>query len=239
MKYACLLLPTLFFSFAVRAQIQTPYNPNGDYHTWSLKGHAYYWTLGNSGGISYLAGIEYGFLKNQSIGIDGLIYQQTDSHDDAYDTTGKATNNSDNWQSWEKAVLLNYRYYFNLRRLREEDGLVLYALAFVRYGTIDRHWNPFYELGQNNQYSDDEVHRSAGLMLGTTFVDPDWPWIGIDINTGMFDKSKDISIVNNYGDTPVNTQHTGLGFRMAINMTYAFYRHRRPSGRSHAAVAGL
>jgi hypothetical protein len=49
----------------------TPYDPRANYRTWSIKGKVLpYPSLGNAGGVTVLLGLEYGFAKNQSIGVD-------------------------------------------------------------------------------------------------------------------------------------------------------------------------
>src|SRR5262249_27983962 len=144
------------------------------------------------------------------------------------------------WESWEKAVLLNYRYYFSFRRWREKHGISFYTLAFVRYGTIDAHWDPRYKISPEEEYIDQETHRSVGLMLGVNWGFPLWPRLGLDVNMGVFEKRKDmLTVDDNYNDPRVESFWTGLGFRMSVNATYAFYRHRRPSGHSRVPAGGL
>jgi hypothetical protein len=227
MKYvSCLILLVASLSSYAQGDTsllnRTPYDPKGDFHTWSLKGKVLAYPFGNGGGISYLLGVEYGFLKNQSIGIDGFVYHEWDVEDQATDTTGVGTQNGRDWSSWERALMLNYRYYFNFRKLRQKYGLALYTLAFARYGWINRRYDPGYIA---SYYTDTEKHRSVGLMLGGNLALSER--LGIDLNMGMFEKVKDISTVDKYGATPVPQTVTGPGFRLSLNVTYAFYHQRR------------
>ena len=229
------ILPLLIFlalAWPARAQdFQTPYNPKGNYHTWSIKGKVLPFLLGNGGGISGLLGIEYGFAKNQSIGIDGFIELQEDSDDNVYDTAGVKQDIGDYYFSKERAVFLNYRYYFNWKKLRDR-GIVPYLLCFLRYGKLDQHYDPDYPL--TSFLSNHEKHTSAGIMLGATSIIGANNRLGLDINTGLFDKQKVISTVylKNGVETTTASKPVGLGYRLSVNLTYWFYFKTKNSPRT-------
>jgi len=196
--------------------METPFDPRAAYQTCNLKGKILPWTLGNAGGVSGFLGVEVGFLKHQSIGVDGFLYLQESSSDQVYDTTGTKHNTGNYWNSTEKAVLFDYRYYFNFPRLRAKSGLVFYMLAYVRLGNIKRHYDPLFKEPYVDQR---ETHRSAGLSLGTT-IRAERHW-GIDVNAGLFEKEK--TITTSYADGRLVTQKpVGLGFRLSANVSYWF-----------------
>ena len=67
----------------------TPYDPHANYRTWSIKGKVLpYPALGNAGGVTVLLGLEYGFARNQSIGVDVFANWSEDSDDNVADTAG-------------------------------------------------------------------------------------------------------------------------------------------------------
>src|SRR5579864_510937 len=149
----------LFAPVKMRAQdTSSPYNPRGNYQTWSVKGKVLPFLIGNGGGVSGFLGTEYGFLKNQSIGIDGYLLLQEGSDDNITDTAGVKHDVGNYFSSVEKAVLVDYRYYFDFRRWRQK-GLVFYTVAYVRLGHISRQWDPLY---RNTWVRQEEDHRSAG-----------------------------------------------------------------------------
>jgi len=209
-------------SLSLAAQLETSYNPKADYHTWSVKGKVLpYPILGNGAGISVLLGVEYGFAMNQSIGVDVFSDWSENSNDNVADTAGVQHAFGDYYAGFEKALFLNYRYYFNFRRLREKKGVAPYLLVFFRDGKIYQHFDPLYPV--QSWISNRERQYSAGLMVGATMqsnLGPDR--LDLDINLGIFDKLKEISQVylENGVQTTVNSRPVGPGFRLSVNLVY-------------------
>ena len=101
--------------------------------------------------------------------------------------------------------------------------MLFYTLLFLRYGRISNHEDPAYK---NDYISKDEIHRSAGLLLGTSFSIAPSGRLGVDINTGVFEKEKEITTVYRDGGL-VKTRFekpTGLGYRLSVNLCYWFFR---------------
>jgi hypothetical protein len=194
---------------------ETPYNPAAGYRNWSIKAKILPWFLGDALGISGFAGFEYGITKNQSIGIDGFVYYEESSLDSVPDTTGLVHSVGDYWHSIERAILLDYRYYFNFQRLRRHTGITPYILAYLRYGRIDRYYDPLYPL--SDYWKDHEQHYSAGLQLGATFASWDIP---IDVNIGLFEKEKVIytQFLTHGVETSTNWRPVEMGFRLSVNL---------------------
>ena len=200
----------------------TPYDPHANYRTWSLKGKVLPFFLGDFGGISGLFGVEYGIGKNQSIGIDGFLELQENSDDGVQDTAGVTHKVGNYWHSSERAVFLNYRYYFSFQRLRRKKGIAPYMVAFLRYGKLDQYYDPLYKL--TSYYQNHEWDYSAGVLVGATF-----PWarrVGIDVNTGVFEKEKvkDTEYLAHGVESLVRSRPTGLGFRLSVNVEWWWRR---------------
>jgi hypothetical protein len=201
----------------------TPYNPGGDYHTCSIKGKVLPFILGNGGGFSTMLGLEYGFAKNQSIGVDAFFEYTGSSDDNVADTAGVVHDFGAYYTGLEKALFLNYRYYFNFQRLREKQGIAPYIVAFLRYGKIDQHYDPLYPLSR--WQSNKETQYSTGILIGGTAVVGGKGRLGLDVNFGLFEKEKVISAVylKNGVETMVNGRPIGIGFRLSVNLSYWFF----------------
>jgi hypothetical protein len=210
------------FPLALCAQFTTPYDPGGRFRNWGVKGKALPFVLGDEGGISALLGVEYGFAKNQSIGIDGFIELTSKSDNNSTDTAGVMHDVARYYHSTERALFLNYRYYFSSRTLRQKHGIVPYLLVFLRYGKIDQHYDPLYPLTSwLNNY---ETHYSGGLMAGSLFQLSHTGRLAVDVNTGIFLKQKDISTtyLHNHQTITDTSKPFGPGFRFAANLVYWF-----------------
>ncbi len=84
--------------------------PRANYRTWSIKGKVLpYPSLGNSGGFTVLLGLEYGFAKNQSIGVDVFANWSEDSDDNVADTAGVQHTTGNFYNGFEKALFLGYQ----------------------------------------------------------------------------------------------------------------------------------
>lgn len=210
---------------AVAIKRPTPYNSKAPYRTWSIKGKVLPFFLGNGGGLSGLLGVEYGFAKNQSIGIDGFAEYQENSDDMVADTSGVQHAIGDYWHSWERAVFLNYRCYFGFQRLRERKGIAPYMVVFLRYGKLDQYYDPLYPL--KSYYTNHERHYSGGILVGATFGIKGEKNLGIDVNFGVFEKEKQISTV--YLEHGIERMTHGNpvapGFRLSVNISW-WFRHR-------------
>jgi hypothetical protein len=197
---------------------ETPYNPAADTRTFSIKGKALPWLLGNGGGISFYLGLEYAIAKNQSIGIDAYTEFEQNSDDMVQDTSGTTHQIGDYWNSTEKAIFLEYRYYFNFQRLRKRYGIAPYLLAYVRDGKIDRAYDPLYPLMY--YWQDHERHYSAGLQVGAIIAEH-MPW-HVDVNIGLFEKEKEIhtEFLTHGVVTSTNWRPVEMGFRLSANYVW-------------------
>lgn len=200
----------------------TPYDPHANYHTWSLKGKVLPFLIGNAGGFSTLLGVEYGIGKHQSIGVDAFFEYQENSDDNVGDTAGVQHTVGNYWHSSERAVFLNYRYYFSAQWLRREEGIAPYTVVFLRYGKLDQYYDPLYPL--SSYYQNHEWDYSAGVLIGATF-----PWdrrVGVDVNTGIFEKEKvkDTEYLVHGAESLVRSRRPGLGVRVSVNLEWWWRR---------------
>lgn len=218
-----LLLLVFCLPLALSAQFVTPYDPTGTARFWAIKGKVLPFVLGDESGVSALLGLEYGFAKNQSIGIDAFAEFTTRTDDNAPDTAGVTHAIARYYHGRERALFLNYRYYFNYKGLRTDRGIIPYALVFLRYGKIDQHYDPLYPL--TSFLNNNETHYSAGLMAGSIFQLSHTGRLGVDVNTGVFIKQKDISTVYllNHDRSNFKSKPIGPGFRLSANLVYWFY----------------
>ncbi|MBS1606291.1 MAG: hypothetical protein JST42_26770 [Bacteroidetes bacterium] len=218
-----LLLILCCLPMALTAQFATPYDPHGNFRNWSVKGKALPFVLGDEGGISALLGVEYGFARNQSIGVDGFLEFISKSDNNGVDTAGVTHDVATYYRSREKALFLNYRYYFNFKNLRYDRGIIPYVLVFLRYGVIYQHYLPLYPL--TDFLTNNEKHYSAGIMAGSIFQLSHKGRLGVDVNMGIFLKRKDISSVYlvNHRQSTLSDSPLGPGFRLSANMIYWFY----------------
>ncbi|HWB93677.1 MAG TPA: hypothetical protein VG605_17575 [Puia sp.] len=105
-----LSIPMLFalcLPLALSAQFVTPYSPLANLRNWAIKGKALPFVLGDESGISALFGTEYGFAKNQSIGIDGFMELTSRTDDNSVDTAGITHSMARYYHGRERALFLN------------------------------------------------------------------------------------------------------------------------------------
>lgn len=208
---------------ALSAQFITGYDPLGHSRNWSIKGKVLPFVLGDESGISALAGIEYGFSKNQSVGIDGFFESTSKSDENSIDTAGVMHPVSQYYHGTEKAVFFNYRYYLKCGNLREKRGIAPYLLTFLRYSRIHQHYDPLYPL--TGWLTNDEMQYSLGLMGGALIQFSHTGRLCLDINTGVFMKKRNITTVYLKDRLPftVSSNPLGPGFRLSVNLVYWFY----------------
>ncbi len=195
--------------FAQSTSNETPFNPKADYNTMVLKGKILPFVFGNGGGINLFLGGELGFLKNQSLGVD-LYLLAVGGSSEIYDSIkkeyvpGYASGRND------KAVFVNYRYYFAPQKFRQKQETVFYVGTFFRYG----YWFFNYEDGyKTNIVSQNEKSFSEGVLLGFQ--------AGIfDVNVGVYYRQlhgrEVLATVN--GNIPFTYDHNFTGLRIGANL---------------------
>ncbi|HXB42319.1 MAG TPA: hypothetical protein VNZ49_17400 [Bacteroidia bacterium] len=195
--------------YASAQNYETPHNPKGGYNTRALKGKILPFVFGDGGGINLFLGYEYGFCKHHSIGVD-LYLLAMGSSGEIYDSIqktyvpGYASGRND------KAVFVNYRYYFGFQKWRAKHELSFYTGTFFRYG----YWFFDYEEGyKTNIVSQNETSYSEGILLGCI--------VGVfDLNMGFYYRQlhgKEV-LATVTGNIPFTYDHNYYGFRIGANL---------------------
>lgn len=171
---------------------RTPYNPKGDYHTWGVR--AIILPLPSSDQTEVVSGlgIEYGITKNQSIGLDTHFDYSFGSHNNVLDTLGAFHATGQDFHTSDLAGILNYRYYFNMEKSRDDNGLYFYTGAFLKYDRIFYYENQLYA---TDYITKDENDYSEGILFGAILRVSGVKNIGIDANVGLAHQEADVTTV--------------------------------------------
>jgi hypothetical protein len=201
----------------------TPFDPQGDRETWGIKGKAIPFPVGNGYVLTTLLGVEYGFWKRHSIGMDGSWAYIADQRDGVTDTAGVYHDIGNESRSIERAIYLNYRYYVGLPNWRLQKGLALYISALVRYGRVSRRGDAAFP---GRFITQEETDRSAGVVVGCYRAFSHIGRLGLDINLGAMYREQMIETVYpDHGGTKVTSEApNGLVPRMGLNLYYWFLR---------------
>ena len=218
MKAITLLFNVLIFSQAFAQNNQGGLNKDSS-HTWVIKGITLPYFLGNNAGIAFSLGGEYWFLKNQSIGIDGFINLAEGSREDIADTAGIVHDVGGYYHTTEKAIFLNYRYYFGSNPLRNNSDFALYVSTYFRYGhraTLKD------ELYPEDYITKIENSWSQGILIGSVSALDQSKRFYFDVNAGPFFKEKNINTT--YREAGIikssNEKPSAIGVRIGIYICY-------------------
>ncbi|MBS1637341.1 MAG: tetratricopeptide repeat protein [Bacteroidetes bacterium] len=213
----------------------TPFDPASAYRNWAVKGKAMPYVLGNGGGINALLGVEYGLGKHHSLGIDAYLLSGG-SPGEEYDTLKKETIVTPASGSTDRALFLNYRYYFGLQGLRQNHGLTFYTGAFARYGYLFYTFENGYK---THILSQNETHYSGGILLGSIIRVKDQ--MGIDVNVGIY--YKEIYAHKAYTDNGMTIRedksHSQVSARIGLNFELWFLRNKphKPVPQAHETLS--
>ena len=171
---------------------RTPYNPKGDYRTWSVKATLLPIPYSDQTMVVSALGIEYGITRNQSIGLDAHFDYSFGSHKDVLDTLNYYHSEGQDFHTTDLAAILNYRYYFNMENARNNNGLYFYTGAFVKYGRVFYYQNQLY---QADFISKDENDYSEGILFGAILKVSSVKNLGLDVNIGLAHLESDVTTV--------------------------------------------
>ena len=207
-KGLLLITALIFFHFIGNAQegripfeprdnqhIVTPFDRRNDSNLWVIHGRLLPYLFGNGGGFSFLAGMEYGFKRNNSIGFD-ITRSNFQNDGEMYDTITKeyVPGYASHMVDW--AYFFNYRHYLKFYSWRDKKGKIPYVQAFARY--CQRHY--WYQAGYpTNAISEREWQYSAGIVAGIVHVTENGRFC-VDTNLGLSGKKKIIRDI--YDDPP-------------------------------------
>jgi hypothetical protein len=207
---------------SVKSISLTPLSTNKRSNILAVKGTLLPYFIGNDAGIATSVGFEYIFLKHHSIGIDGFLHLALGSHDNIYDTAGVFHDVGSSHHSTEKAIFINYRYYFNYKKLREQKGVTVYFSPYFRYGNIERHDDPLFKV---NYVFQKERSYAEGILLGVVGEIDETKRCKFDFNIGPFKKQKDITteyLEDKIEKTRFEKKET-IGCRIGVFFTYLIY----------------
>jgi hypothetical protein len=195
----------------------TPFDRYVPWNTCAVRGKVLPWLLGNDGGYNALLGFEFGFLRNQSLGVDGSYTISGGSHDDVTDTAGVHHDVGAHHAIRDKSLYLNYRYYFKARS--EKD--FYFAGAFLRYGRKDYYQDQLYQADFISKY---EYHRSACFFLGWDHVLS--PHLDLDLYLGAIYIQRDVYAVVKENNVVVDkVEHPQeVNAKFSINLSFWFRR---------------
>lgn len=206
---------------------QGPFNKNHDYNNYAIKLKVLPWVAIPSGqGLNYSAGFEYGFKKNHSIGIDLFYHQYSFSSGDYYDSTRQEHLGKPRMLQRDKAVFLNYRYYFNFNSFRGEPGIAHYLGSYVRYGRKKYKFEEDYEKYETKSGIVSEDHYSFGIMYGIIYpltLLKNGKQVNVDCYASLYVKQKvqHIKYMNEQSDLIEDTDTPGIiGFRIGLTLSF-------------------
>jgi hypothetical protein len=207
---------------SVKSISPNPWSANKRSNIIAVKGTLLPYFIGNDAGIGMSVGFEYIFLKHHSIGIDGFLHLAQGSHDNIYDTAGVFYDVGSSHHSTEKAIFINYRYYFNYKKLKEEKGVTVYISPYFRYGYLERHDDPLFDVEYVFQK---ERSYAKGILLGLVGKIDECKRCKFDVNLGPFKKQKEITTVyleDKIEKTRFEKKET-VGLRLGVFFSYLIY----------------
>ncbi len=157
--------------------------------------------MGNAGGLYCSLGFDYGFCKNHSIGIETTFYGDEGQHDHYSGANSPNNRPSDIYTGTKKAIYLNYRYYLNLKRVRENAGIAFYVGALARYGQGSYSWSIGYS--SDGILSSKIEYYSCGALIGLFYKFKKKNRFGVDFNVGTLYDNKTVD--NTYLRQPLST----------------------------------
>jgi hypothetical protein len=187
-----------------------------------LRGTILPYLIGNDMGIATSVGVEYIFLKHHSIGIDGFLHLTYGGQDNLYDTAGVFYKTGSHHHSSEKAIFINYRYYFNPKNLQALRGVTAYISPYFRYGYSEEHNDPQFNV---NYILQKEHSSSEGILLGLVGPIDKNKRCKFDVNAGPFKKRKDITTVylEDHVEKTRSEHKKTVGLRIGVFFTYLIY----------------
>ena len=217
----CLLLTMCVLPFMGRCLAQwsnTPFNPKDSANTFALKAKVLPWVVVGSG-INYTLGVEYGFAKRHSIGVDA-VYNDFSTPHEIYDTVTQQYTPGPRLYEVHRALFLNYRVYGGFEKWRAK-GCTPYLSLFGRYGKVHHYYEPGYE---DPDIAYEEWHYSGGLLFGLIMGNAGEQCF--DLNIGPSWKVKDIRRVYNVDGAEVTEAYRKNGFALRVGMNLYFWGRR-------------
>ncbi|MES2516283.1 MAG: hypothetical protein V4580_19165 [Bacteroidota bacterium] len=204
----------------------TPFAPKLTYETIGIKARILPWLLGNSGGFNYLLGVEFGFLKNHSISIDGMHYGTQDHRDHYFGENDPRNRESDDYYGRDDALYFSYNYYYNLKTIREGLGVALYTGLNYRAGRANYTWDR--GISKDSILQSSRNYYSYGPQLGLIIKWGERKHFAINVNVAALYSTKNIS-EQRTDNLVLTTNHYHLNsydLKVGLNLYWWFIRKR-------------
>ena len=194
----------------------TPFNNRYNFQTYGIKGRVLPYILGNGKGVSSLLGFEWGFAKNNSIGLDFLYngFHDLDDHKPGL---------SEEIFHRETAAHITFNHYWSLHNLRENRGIVFYSGITMRKGITNKKEERGGTVKDSiiNTYKD---YLSYGGQIGFIYTPGGRPF-AINFNIPIIYNNKTIRYTDSKNPAYNNSQkHSTIDFRLEFNLYWWFTR---------------
>lgn len=200
----------------------TPFNPQAAKNSYGIKAKLLPYTIGNSFGTYSSLGAEIGFLKNQSVTVEGFYNYEQSSNDEVIDRLGNEFDSGNRAHMNETALQLGYRYYYGIQRWRANWRLAFYNGLFFRTEQTKLHFDKNYE---DIPYINRTMNvRAFGLLTGMVQRFRNDDHFGIDYNVSLgksFTKSNTYNIEEGATFSTKN-KHDSFYFNLGISINYWF-----------------
>jgi hypothetical protein len=206
--------------------ILTPFAPKSKYETIGIKARVLPWLLGNSGGFNFLLGVEFGFCKNHSIGVDAMHYGTQDHHDHYYGQNDPRNRESDHYNGRDDALYFFYNYYYNLKNIREGLGVALYTGLNYRIGNASYTWDR--GIAKDSILKSSRNYYSYGPQLGLIIKWGERKNFALNINIAGLYSTKSISEQSTNNLTLANNNYhlNSYDLKVGVNLYWWFIRKR-------------
>jgi hypothetical protein len=199
-------------------EVYSPFNPKSTTNTYCIKAKTLPYLIGNGLGINNSLGVEIGFLKNNSIGVDGFYNYSQDSRDYVTDKAGIKHDSGDRSYLKEKAIQFSYRYYFNFQKLRNVKRKAFYSGLFYR---IENDLSLNDENFKNDYIRETTDSKAYGLLIGMISKFKNYKHFGMDYSVSIGSQNKTVSGLNEAYETTFRKSKANY-FNIGISLNYWF-----------------
>lgn len=207
----------------------TPFNKKSLYDNFAIKFKILPWIgIPSGSGLNISAGFEYGFKKNNSLGIDLYFNSYSFSRGDVYDSIKNEYHGKPRIQELDKAIFINYRHYLSNPEFRKKNDVAFYLGSFIRYGQISFVPDKGYK---SDKEPLKEIHYSTGMFFGLVSVLNTYRQnknnIMLDTYFGVFIKQKDnlYKVTDSQNNIyKVNEKPVNVGVRIGLTFSFTFRR---------------
>lgn len=215
----------LIISFQVYSQSSfdgleeyTPFNPVDEFNTKSIKAKVLLFPIGNGFYCFNSLGFELGFLKNNSINIDGFYNFGRDTRDDETDKYGVKQTTGNKSKGYEKSVQFSYRYYYGFKKFRGNYRKAFYNGVFYRFG---KEYKTKDENFKNDYINKNTNNNCYGIVIGMISRFKNSEHFGIDYHLYIGQQNNEVTTIYQNYETIVLKSTTGY-YNIGVSINYWF-----------------